>query len=208
MTNLGPLIIAKTTGARRKCFYVTITGFIFPKFSEKIFFREMKISIFIFFGLAHIILYLHGGVRESSCLDFSGLCLYSTSIRWPFVCHRIAFPMEIIQRMRTKETYSEPMHGKQIRQNSRVQLSYMAATLIERNDCSRSLSSEVIHWILVRTKSTVTPEILLYCTSRKPEELWIARIYSQNFSLPAALLRLIIDLEGEVGFSKTFRGPF
>ena len=71
MTNLGPLIIAKTTGARRKCFYVTITGFIFPKFSEKLFFREMKISIFIFFGLAHITLYLHGGVRESSCLDFS-----------------------------------------------------------------------------------------------------------------------------------------
>ena len=36
---------------------------------------------------------------------------------------------------------------------------------------------------------------MLYCTSRKPEELWIARISSQNVNLPTALVRLMVHLE-------------
>ena len=167
----------------------------------------MKISKFISFGLAHIILYLHGGMPESNCLNIAGLCLYSTSILWPFARHRNPLLLKIIQKSSTKETYGEPMHGRMVHQDPRVKLSYMVAILIGKNICSQSFPLEVIHWFLVWTKSTVTPEILLYSTSRKPEEIRIARIYSENISLPAALLRLIIDLEGEVAFSKTLKGP-
>ena len=184
-----------------------MTGIFFSKFLEKNIFREMKISKFILYGLAHIILYLHGCMPEIKCFTFSGLCLYPTLTLWPFARHRNPLLLKTIQRMSTEETYCEPMHGRMVRQDPRVKLSYMAAILIRKNICSQSLPLEVIHWFLVWTKSTVTPEILLYSTSRKPEEIRIARIYSANFSLPAALLRLIIDLEGDVGFSKTSRGP-
>ena len=100
-TNLGLLIISKTIRATGKCSEVTMTGILFSKFLENLFFRQMKISKFIFLGLAHIILYLHGGMRESRRLDISGLCLYSTSILRPFARHGIPLLMEIIQRMRT-----------------------------------------------------------------------------------------------------------
>ena len=41
--------------------------------------------------------------------------------------------------------------------------------------------------------------------SRKPEEIWIVRISSQNFNPPTALVRMIIHLEGVVWFSKIKR---
>ena len=113
--------------------------------------------------------------------------------------------MKITQKKLTKVGNQEPQHGIWVREYSKLEFNNLATILTRKKNCPESVPLEVIHENLVPTKSPVTPEILLYSTSKEPEQLWYRRIYCENFSLSAALVHLEIDLIVDLGLSKTAR---